>query len=451
MRLDEIKNLNFLVMGLGLNGGGVSLSRFLLKHGAKVVITDLKSEAELALSINSLKDFDDQIRYVLGKHDADDFKRADIVVKNPSVRPNNEYLKLAKRVETDISLFLIFNKNPIIAITGTKGKSTLASLLYQVLKKKYPRAKLGGNIGVSPLSFFDQLDGRSPLILELSSWQLQSLENFNPILSIVTNIYNDHQNYYLNFDDYIIDKSKIFVNQASGIVIIQDKAYYKYFSKFKSKAKVILFSEFNPCDFDLDVFYCNKGKVYFNNKLIGSFSESQFVFMIPKLITFFVSYYLNIGFNHVFQILNNFKGIEHRLEFVKLIQNVMFYNDTASTIPDSTVLSVKSLKTNDNHINLIVGGTDKELDFSSFSKIINCVKTWILIKGSATVKIIKILEKSSIQYFVFDSLKDSVNYALKVSSPGDIVLFSPASASFELFNNEFDRGLQFKNLVNMLG
>ncbi|WLN25371.1 UDP-N-acetylmuramoyl-L-alanine--D-glutamate ligase [Borreliella valaisiana] len=451
MRLDEIKNLNFLVMGLGLNGGGVALSRFLLKHGAKVVITDLKSEAELALSIDSLKDFDDQIKYVLGKHDADDFKRADIVVKNPSVKPNNEYLKLAKRVETDISLFLIFNKNPIIAVTGTKGKSTLASLLYQVLKKKYPRAKLGGNIGVSPLSFFDQLDGRSPLILELSSWQLQSLENFNPILSIVTNIYNDHQNYYLNFDDYIIDKSKIFVNQTSGIVIIQDKAYYKYFSKFESKAKVILFSEFNPCDLDLDVFYCNKDKVYFNNKLIGSFSESQVVFMIPKLITFFVSYYLNIGFNHVFQILNNFKGIEHRLEFVKLIQNVMFYNDTASTIPDSTVFSVKSLKTNDNHINLIVGGTDKELDFSSFSKIINCVKTWILIKGSATVKIIKILEKSSIQYFVFDSLKDSVNHALKVSSPGDIVLFSPASASFELFNNEFDRGLQFKNLVNMLG
>nr|WP_235691459.1 UDP-N-acetylmuramoyl-L-alanine--D-glutamate ligase [Borreliella americana] len=438
-------------MGLGINGGGVALSRFLLKHGAKLVITDLKSEAELALSIDSLKDFDNQIRYVLGRHDINDFKSADIVVKNPSVKPNNKYLKLAKRVETDISLFLIFNKNPIIAVTGTKGKSTLVSLLYQVLKKKYPRAKLGGNIGVSPLSFFDQLDGRFPVILELSSWQLQSLDNFNPILSIITNVYNDHQNYYINFDDYIIDKSKIFVNQTSGIVIIQDKAYYKYFSKFKTKAKVILFSESNSCDFDQDIFYCNKGKVYFNDNLIGSFSDSQVVFMIPKFIAFFVSYYLNIDLNHTSQILNNFKGIEHRLEFVRLVQNVMFYNDTASTIPESTVLSVKSLKTKDNHINLIVGGTDKELDFSSFSKIINIVKTWILIKGSATVKIIKILEKSSIQYFVFDSLKDAVNYSLEISNSGDIVLFSPASASFELFNNEFDRGLQFKNLVNMLG
>nr|WP_214646526.1 UDP-N-acetylmuramoyl-L-alanine--D-glutamate ligase [Borreliella californiensis] len=438
-------------MGLGINGGGVALSRFLLKRGAKLVITDLKSEAELALSIDSLKDFDNQIRYALGKHDINDFKNADIVVKNPSVKPNNKYLKFAKRVETDISLFLIFNKNPIIAVTGTKGKSTLVSLLYQVLKKKYPRAKLGGNIGVSPLNFFDQLDGRSPVILELSSWQLQSLDNFNPILSIITNVYNDHQNYYLNFDDYIIDKSKIFVNQTSGIVIIQDKAYYKYFSKFKSKAKVILFSESNPCDFDQDIFYCSKGKVYFNDNLIGSFSESQVIFMIPKFITFFASHYLNIDLNHTSQILNNFKGIEHRLEFVRLFQNVMFYNDTASTIPESTVLSVKSLKTNDNHINLIVGGTDKELDFSSFSKIINVVKTWILIEGSATVKIIKILEKSSIQYFVFDSLKGAVNYSLKISIPGDIVLFSPASASFELFNNEFDRGLQFKNLVNMLG
>ncbi|WNY63029.1 UDP-N-acetylmuramoyl-L-alanine--D-glutamate ligase [Borreliella carolinensis] len=450
MRLDEIKNLKFLVMGLGINGGGVALSRFLLKHGAKLVITDLKSEAELALSIDSLRDLDNQIRYVLGKHDINDFKNADIVVKNPSVKPNNKYLKFAKRVETDISLFLMFNKNPIIAVTGTKGKSTLVSLLYQVLKKKYPRAKLGGNIGVSPLSFFDQLDGRSPVILELSSWQLQSLDNFNPILSIITNVYNDHQNYYLNFDDYIIDKSKIFVNQTSGIVIIQDKAYYKYFSKFKSKAKVILFSESNPCDFDQDIFYCSKGKVYFNDNLIGSFSRSQVVFMIPKFIAFFASRYLNIDLNHASQILNNFKGIEHRLEFVRLVQDVMFYNDTASTIPESTVLSVKSLKTYDNHINLIVGGTDKELDFSSFSKIINIVKTWILIKGSATVKIIKILEKSSIQYFVFDSLKDAVNYSFKISIPGDIVLFSPASASFELFNNEFDRGLQFKNLVNML-
>ncbi|WKC78126.1 UDP-N-acetylmuramoyl-L-alanine--D-glutamate ligase [Borreliella turdi] len=450
MRLDEIRNLNFLIMGLGLNGGGVALSRFLLKHGAKLVITDLKSEAELDLSINSLREFDDQIRYVLGKHDINDFKKADIVVKNPGVKPNNKYLKFAKRVETDISLFLMFNKNPIIAVTGTKGKSTLVSLLYQVLKKKYSKVKLGGNIGVSPLSFFDQLDGLSPLILELSSWQLQSLENFNPILSIITNIYNDHQNYYLNFDDYIIDKSKIFVNQTSGIVIIQDKAYYKYFSKFESKAKVILFSEFNPCNFDRDIFYCSKGKVYFNDNLIGSFSESPVVFMIFKLIAFFVSYYLNMDLNHTFHILNNFKGIEHRLEFVKIVQNVMFYNDTASTIPDSTVLSVKSLKTNDNCINLIVGGTDKELNFLSFYNIINLVKTWILIKGSATVKIIKILEKSNIQYFVFDSLRDAVNYSLNISSPGDIVLFSPASASFELFNNEFDRGLQFKNLVNML-
>lgn len=451
MLLDEIKNLNFLIMGLGLNGGGVALSRFLLKRGAKLVITDLKSETELALSIDALRDFEDQIRYVLGKHDVNDFKNADIVVKNPGVKPNNKYLKFAKRIETDISLFLMFNKNPIVAVTGTKGKSTLVSLLYQALKEKYPGVKLGGNIGVSPLSFFDQLDGKSPLILELSSWQLQSLENFNPIISIITNVYNDHQNYYLNFDDYIIDKSKIFVNQTSGIVIIQDQAYCKYFSKFKSKARVILFSEFNPCDFDQDIFYCNEGKVYFNDSLIGSFSNSRAVFIVPKVITFFVSYYLNIDLNRTGQILNNFKSIEHRLEFVKSVQNVMFYNDTASTIPESTVLSVKSLKTKDNRINLIVGGTDKELDFLSFSKIADIVRTWILIRGSATVKIIKILEKSSIQYFLFDSLRDAVNYAFKISSPGDIVLFSPASASFELFNNEFDRGLQFKNLVNNLG
>ncbi|AYE36445.1 UDP-N-acetylmuramoyl-L-alanine--D-glutamate ligase [Borrelia turcica IST7] len=448
MRLDEIKDKNFLVMGLGLNGGGLAVSRFLLKHGANLIITDLKSELELASSIKSLGEFRDSIRFVLGYHDEDDFKNADIVIKNPSVSFDNKYLKLAKRVETDISLFLMFNKNPIIAITGTKGKSTLASLLHQVLVTKYPKAKLGGNIGISPLSFIDELDSISPIVLELSSWQLHDIENLNPIISIITNIYHDHQNFYARFDDYIEDKSKIFINQKSGIFISQDRAYYDYFYKFKTNLEVVLFSETVPLNFENDIFYFLNDKVYLNKEVITTLNETKLVLLISKMVVIFVANYLKLDLKLMSDVVNGFNGIEHRLELVREIDGVKYYNDTASTIPDSTVLSVKSLKKDGVFINLIVGGTDKELDFLIFSEVLDMVKTWILLRGSATLKIIKFLEENEIDYFIFSSLEECVCYAREIAVQNDIVLFSPASASFELFKNEFDRGFQFKKLVN---
>ncbi|AHH10769.1 UDP-N-acetylmuramoyl-L-alanine--D-glutamate ligase [Borrelia coriaceae] len=450
MCLNDIKGKNFLLMGLGLHGGGLAVAKFLLKHGGNLVITDLRNELELAPSIKSLQQFGNRIRYVLGYHDEDDFKSADIVIKNPGVSFENKYLKIAKRIETDISLFLMFNQNPIIAITGTKGKSTLASLLHKVLVSKYPNAKLGGNIGVSPLSFLDKLDGISPIVLELSSWQLHDLKSLYPIISIITNVYCDHQNYYPNFDSYIEDKSKIFVNQNSGILIAQDQAYYNYFSSFKSNLKIVLFSETMPLNFENDIFYFKGGKVYLNNDVLSRFNESRLMLLISKMIAFFVASYLNLDLSVVSEIITGFDGIEHRLEFVREFEGVKYYNDTTSTIPDSTVLSVKSLRVDGEVIHLITGGTDKELNFAIFGEILGMVKTWILLRGNATLKIVKFLEDNNVNYFIFSSLEECIFCARKISVQNDIVLFSPASASFELFKNEFDRGIQFKNLVNSM-
>ncbi|AGT27534.1 UDP-N-acetylmuramoylalanine--D-glutamate ligase [Borrelia miyamotoi LB-2001] len=437
-------------MGLGLHGGGMAVARFLLKHGGNLVITDLKNESELVSSIKFLEQFRNRIRYVLGYHDEDDFKNADVVIKNPAVSADNKYLKLAKRIETDISLFLIFNRNPVIAVTGTKGKSTLTYLLHRILVSKYPNSKLGGNIGISPLSFLDDLDGISPIVLELSSWQLHDLKNLYPIISIITNIYHDHQNYYSDFNSYIEDKSKIFIAQDSGILIFQDQAYYDYFYRFKSQSKVVLFSETMPLNFENDIFYFRDGKIYLNKEMISTLSESRIVLLISKMIAVFVASYLSLDLDVVSKIVAGFNGIEHRLEFVIECEGVKYYNDTASTIPDSTVLSIRSLKADGNFINLIVGGTDKELDFSVFGEILSMVKTWILLRGSATLKIIKFLDDNNIKYFIFSSLEECVCYAKKISIQNDIVLFSPASASFELFNNEFDRGHQFKNLLSIM-
>ena len=175
--LEDIKGKKVVVMGLGLNGGGEATVRFLLKHGAYVLATDMKSKQELEPTIKSLandKSLDtSRLSYRLGEHKIEDFQNADCVIKNPGVKyDGNKFLAVAKNIETDISLFLAFSKAPIIAVTGSKGKSSTVSAIYYGLKEAGFDAYLGGNITVSPLTFLEKTSGTTPVVLELSSWQL---------------------------------------------------------------------------------------------------------------------------------------------------------------------------------------------------------------------------------------------------------------------------------------
>ncbi|HAK47501.1 MAG TPA: UDP-N-acetylmuramoyl-L-alanine--D-glutamate ligase, partial [Spirochaeta sp.] len=190
-------------MGLGLHGGGSASARFFAESGAIVTVTDLHSREVLQPSIQALSDL--SIRYVLEKHEISDFENADIIIKNPAVKPDSPYLKAASdagaEIETDISTFLRMNRRPVIAVTGSKGKSTTVSALYHVLKKINPDSDLGGNITVSPLTFFsDEKNGSgAPVILELSSWQLADIAGrnlLNPAAAAITNIMHDHQDRY---------------------------------------------------------------------------------------------------------------------------------------------------------------------------------------------------------------------------------------------------------------
>ncbi len=166
-----------LIMGLGLHGGGLESARYLAEKGAIVTVTDLRDETTLKPTIEKLKDF--PIRYVLGRHEIEDFRNSDLIVKNPAVTPNSPYLQAAKRIETDISLFLAACQARLVAVTGSKGKSSVSSAIHFVLNEQgqTPRRKawLGGNIAISPLSFLDELGEEDDVVLELSSWQLGDL------------------------------------------------------------------------------------------------------------------------------------------------------------------------------------------------------------------------------------------------------------------------------------
>jgi UDP-N-acetylmuramoylalanine--D-glutamate ligase len=180
----DYSGMKVLIMGLGLHGGGLESARYLLRHGADLTVTDLRDEKTLAASIEQLETSRSvvpggAIRYVLGRHETDDFRNADMVIKNPGVRPDSPYLKAARHIETDIGLFLAaIGKLPVrlMAVTGSKGKSSVSSALYWALKESNKRAFLGGNITVSPLSFLDELQNGDTVVLELSSWQLGDLK-----------------------------------------------------------------------------------------------------------------------------------------------------------------------------------------------------------------------------------------------------------------------------------
>ena len=202
--VDDIKDKHITIMGLGLNGGGEAAARFFLQHGAFVIVTDMKSEEQLAPTIERLNGDESldhsRLTYHLGGHDLADFENADCVIKNPGVKDEgNKYLAAAKAIETDLSIFLRFTDCPIIAVTGSKGISSTVSAIYYGLQQAGFTAFLGGNITVSPLTFFDQVSSDTPVVIEFSSWQLADLRGrgvLKPHIAVITKIVPDHQNWY---------------------------------------------------------------------------------------------------------------------------------------------------------------------------------------------------------------------------------------------------------------
>jgi len=245
----DFKNKKITIMGLGLHGGGLAVTKFLARMGAKITVTDLKNEKQLKPSIERLKAF--RIKYVLGQHRLSDFQKADLIIQNPGVRRDSIYLKAARKnkipIETDLSLFLklCLAKN-IIGITGTKGKSTTTALIYKILKKFRADSVLGGNIRISPLEFLKKIKKETPVVLELSSWQLEGLaeHKLSPNFAVITNVLIDHLNTYKGFNDYRQAKELIFKFQKANDVLVlnKDNKETKAMAQ-KSKSRIFWFSK----------------------------------------------------------------------------------------------------------------------------------------------------------------------------------------------------------------
>jgi len=379
-------------MGLGLHGGGVGVAKFFVSQGADVLVTDLKNREELKESLAKLRGL--PIKFVLGEHRKEDFLNADLIIKNPAVPSNSKYLKGKTPIKTDVQTFFDLFKGEIIGITGTKGKSTTATLIYKLLKKKYPKIKLAGNIGVSPLEILGKTD---KVVLELSSFELEDLEK-SPHIAVITNLFEDHLNRYKDFKEYINSKKSIFKHQDKDDILIISKDI-KDFAK-DAKAKTYTFSS-------------------------------------PKESAVLVARLLKVPEKEIKKVLSSFKGIRHRQEFIGIKGGVKYINDTAATTPESVILALDNFE---EPIILITGGENKGLDYKKLAKKIKDEKIEvILLPGTASNKL-----KGELKGFTeVKSMEEAVKEASSLAKKGEVVILSPGAASFNLFKNEFDRGEQF--------
>jgi UDP-N-acetylmuramoylalanine--D-glutamate ligase len=512
--MTDFSGRRVLVMGLGLHGGGGESATYLARHGAELTITDLQDEKTLTPSIEkmeaALKNCGGaaKIRYVLGKHEMADFERADLVIKNPGVKPDSPYLRAARRVETDISLFLARSPARLIAVTGSKGKSGAASALHWVLKRvRNPvpaaglpkgeaepaavlpgRAWLGGNITVSPLSFLDQLTADDDVVLELSSWQLGDLRGrlkdggeghgeplLKPRCAVITAIMQDHLDRYPGMDAYVADKRVIYQGQDREDATIAGQDYWGRGFLAESRGRSLGYGAGEPAEGTSGGwlagpetgFEPGTGLARFYEGPVAGPEAGKLIEALPVkllvpgrhqrinlLAAALALLDLGLPAELVREGLGSFPGIEHRLEFFHEKRGVRFYNDTAATIPEATAAAVDTFE-DQGRLLLVAGGSDKNLNYEPLAeaaeKMAGGAGKLFLLAGAGSRKLAALLDDRSIPFRgPFNSIDAAVRALLEEARPADIAILSPGCASFGMFKNEFDRGNTWKEVVRRL-
>lgn len=435
----DYKNKKVLIVGLGLQGRGLGDAKFLAEIGAKVTVTDLKDEAALKPSLVQLAGL--PITYVLGEHRGEDFRQAGIVVRNADVPLNSPFLAIAKKagaqIVMDESLFVQYAPVKVIGVTGTRGKTTTATLIHEILKKTGKRAFLAGNIlGKATLPLLKQVRTGDFVVMELSSWQLQGFEDlkFSPPIAVITSIFPDHLNRYSSMKEYEADKKIIFKYQKTGEILIlnQSQDVCRELAAEAKNSRVVWFQAADiPKNWQL--------------KIPGEHNRSNLAAALK------VAQQLGISKEIVQQVAESFSGVEYRLQLIKEIDGVQFVNDTTSTTPAALEAALKSFK---KPIILITGGNSKNLPLDSVAQEVALrTKKVVLLEGTATADFAAKLKTLGVKDKIvgpFDNFAQAIEKAYQLAQPGEIVLLSPGFSSFGMFANEFDRGQQFNDLVTKL-
>ncbi|MCR4662983.1 MAG: UDP-N-acetylmuramoyl-L-alanine--D-glutamate ligase [Endomicrobiaceae bacterium] len=439
-----LKNKGIKIAVLGLGKSGTACANLAVSKGYNVFASDSgKVRTHKQMNLNK------KVEVEFGKH-SQKVLDCDLIIKSPGLPNELEILQQARKQEIPVLSELDFALNfakpkKIIAVTGTNGKTTTTTLIYEIIKKGYKNTFVAGNIGFPISEVVTKLNSKSVLVLELSSYQLEDSPFFRPDISVSLNITPDHLKHHHTMANYVKAKANVFVNQKK-----QDYAIYNYNDKYLKKS--ILKTNANKVAFNdnksANCIYYKDGTIYLKkgNKTIQLNPEINIPgkHNIDNILASAAASYLAGTKKPVIEtVISKFKGVEHRIEFVKEINGVKYYNDSKGTNVDSTKVALESF---DKNIQLILGGQDKG---SPYKPIFNFIKKKvknIFLIGEAT-NIIKKQLKGSAPMTECETLSNAIKKIYSVAEKGDIVLFSPACASFDQFNDFEHRGREFKKFV----
>ncbi len=450
-----------LVMGLGRFGGGVDSAKFAAEAGARVTVTDLADTEQLNDSVKELEEFGD-IEFHLGGHEKTDFEKADIVIVNPAVAPGDEFVRAAEQngrfVTSQINIFFELCPATIIGITGSNGKSTAAALAAHLLRNaegeirdtRYENVRLSGNIGNEPLlAAIDKMGSDDLVVLEISSFQGEQLAQIEkgPKVAVLTNLTPNHLDRHGTFADYCVAKENIFKFQrwdkngpAVSIFNSEDRIGAEWFERYRKEAGRICL-KFSTDDVGEEV------RQMFG--LVGRANLSNLSAAIA------VAKHFGVTDEQIRSSLGGFKPLAHRLELVAESKGVRWYNDSIATTPASAIAALEAF---DEPKIIIAGGYDKKLSFDELGLEMAAKAKAAILIGATAKKIAEAIAKKlatevaentekKVKVEIVDSLTKAVESAKNLAVSGDVVLLSPACASYDMFDNFQQRGEEFVRLV----
>jgi UDP-N-acetylmuramoylalanine--D-glutamate ligase len=456
----ELAGKRVLLMGLGSRQGGLGVTRFLVAAGAQVRVTDQRDAAHLAGTLADLGDL--PVELSLGGHRAEDFHWADLVVRNPAVPQESEWLTLARRlgkpVEMEMTLFLRACPAPVVGVTGTKGKTTTTTLLAAMLRERWPQAVLAGNMGVSALTQLAALDPEVPVALELSSFQLEGLDEhrLSPAVAVVTSISPDHLDRYPSYESYVRTKAAIVAHQRPEEWAVLGRDGLPDVIRERVVGRVATFGltpveEDNALWVAADRFAGRWGGQVVDLGPVDALRLPGTHSRLNALAAAAAALICGVTSEEIARGIAGFAGVAHRLEQVAVFAGVEYVNDTAATAPAAAVAALRAFA--GRSIVALAGGYDKRLPLEPLAdELTRAAARVVLLDGSATPLLQRLLAERGHPAVdgPFDTMEAAVAHAAAVAPPGGVVLLSPGTASFGMFRDEFHRGDAFRAAVRAL-
>jgi len=447
-----IKGKKVGVVGIGISN--IPLIHFLVKLEAVVAAFDKKNYSSLgkvAINLESIG-----VKLVLGVDYLNDLTGFDVIFKTPSMRIDNPALSKAKGegayITSEMEEFIRYCPAKTYGVTGSDGKTTTTTIIYNIFKREGYKTWVGGNIGTPLFSNIEEITKNDKVVLELSSFQLMTM-NVSTDVAVVTNLSPNHLDIHKNIEEYIDAKKNIFKYQSDGDLIVLNKdnlLTYELRKEVKSRIKY-----FSVCEKLEEGAYFQNDKLFSMNKVVCNLEEIKLKGMhnVQNLLTAFCAVQDEVTVESMREVATTFAGVPHRGEFVREVNGVKYYNDSIASSPTRTIASLKAFE---KPVILIAGGYDKKIPFEPLAEeAYSNIKTLILV-GATKYKIKEVFEriskekKTSLEIILTEDLNEAITIAKVVAKPGDIVTLSPACASFDMFQNFEVRGNRYKEMVMAL-